>query len=120
VVFLPPQGLAYARAWLRVRCDWPGPLLLPMNKSGKPQRTRLSGDGVEHILKCLGERAGVAHFSPHDLRRSCISELLDRGVDLVTVQKLAGHQKPETTSRYDRRGDERKREAAALVDVPLA
>jgi integrase len=38
--------------------------------------------------------------------------------DLVTVQKLAGHSDPRTTSNYDRRGDEMKRKAVKTLFVP--
>jgi integrase len=119
-VFLPPNALARAQAWLKERGAWIGPLFVSLNKAGRPQRARLSPDGVEFVLQSLGSCAGIAHFSAHDLRRTMISELLDRGVDLVTVQRIAGHKRPETTAKYDRRPDERRREAAALVDVPLA
>jgi integrase/recombinase XerD len=47
-----------------------------------------------------------------------VSDLLDAGVDLATVQKLCGHQDPATTSRYDRRGDAAARRAAGLLRIP--
>ena len=41
------------------------------------------------------------------------------GVDLVTVQKLMGHASPVTTSRYDRRDEKTKMEAATKIHFPM-
>nr|WP_306469804.1 site-specific integrase [Oscillatoria laete-virens] len=63
------------------------------------------------IVQKRASQAGVEQFSPHDFRRTFCSDLLDAGVDIVTVQKLAGHSSPVTTAKYDRRGEETKRRA---------
>lgn len=118
VVYLPPGGAKLVGAWIARRGNWPGPLLRPMDRNGVGLNRRLSASAVEYLLAQLAQAAGLAAFTPHDVRRTFVSELLDRGVDLVTVQKLAGHRRPETTARYDRRGERRKQEAAALLDVP--
>lgn len=122
MVYLPEEVLPLVEDWLNVRGHEPGPLLCHVNKAGRVVVSqvniagekvvrRLTPQAVLFLLRKLAAQAGVNEFTPHDFRRTFISDLLDNGVDLVTVQKLAGHTDPATTSRYDRRGEETKRRA---------
>ena len=91
-----------------------------MTKGGKLRPRRLSAQAMLYVTRRRGRGAGVERFSPHDLRRSFISDLLDAGADLSTVQKLAGHAQVQTTARYDRRGETAKQQAADLLHVPYS
>ena len=106
--------------WLMVRGEEPGPLFTAIGKGGRLSRDRLSGQAVHVMLQKRAKQAGVAHLSPHDLRRSFVSHLLDAGADITTVAKMAGHSSVTTTARYDRRGEVAKRQAAELLLVPYA
>lgn len=117
-VYLSTQAIWVVLNWLAVRGDAPGPLLCPVNKGKRVTLRRLTSQAVLFILQRRGEEAGVAAFSTHDFRRTFISDLLDAGVDLVTVQRLAGHSDPSTSSRYDRRPEGVKRRAVELLELP--
>lgn len=106
-------------SWISIRGSEPGPLLVAVNKGGKLGTRRLTPQSVFDALRRRGQKAGVPEFSPHDFRRSFVSELLDAGADIATVQKLAGHASVTTTARYDRRGEGVKRKAVELIHVPF-
>ena len=115
--YLDGGAAAAVEDWLLARGGAAGPLLCPVNKAGRVTVRRLSDQAVLGALQKRAQQAGVRHFSPHDLRRTCISDLLDAGADIATVQRMAGHASPETTSRYDRRGEATKRRAASLLHL---
>jgi site-specific recombinase XerD len=120
VVYLPKGGRSALEAWLSVRGEDAGPLLCPVRKGGRLLLGPMTDQAVLYILRRRARRAGVASFTPHDMRRTFVSHLLDAGADLVAVQKLAGHSDVSTTARYDRRGEASKKRAAELLHVPFA
>lgn len=120
IVYLTQAGVRAVQSWLKVRNLEPGPLFYPFNKAQQVIPRRMSEQGIFRALERRGERAGVEHFTPHDLRRTFIGDLLDLGADIVTVSKLAGHASPSTTSKYDRRPEEAKKRAIDLLNVSLS
>jgi site-specific recombinase XerD len=71
----------------------------------------MTDQAVMVILRKRALSAGVASFSPHDFRRTFITNLLSAGVDVLTVSQLAGHADPATSQKYDLRPEVAKRQA---------
>ena len=106
-------------AWLEVRGDKPGPLLCAMEGKGRRVgHNRLNVESIRLILKRRATQAGVRSCTPHDLRRTFITSLLDEGNDIAVASRMAGHRNIATTTRYDRRDERTNRDAAATIHVP--
>jgi len=69
---------------------------------------RLSRQGAWLVIRKYGDRAGITdHLSPHVLRHSCATHLLDHGADLRIVQEMLGHASISTTQVYTKVSQER-------------
>lgn len=74
-----------------------GQNVLFLNRSGRP----LSGGSIHALLRKYRIAAGIEKpVSPHTLRRTCATHLLQQGVDIRYIQKLLGHKRLETTQVY--------------------
>jgi integrase/recombinase XerD len=69
---------------------------------------RLSRQGAWGVVHKYGERVGLAEvLTPHVLRHSCATHMLDHGADIRTVQELLGHASITTTQIYTKVSTER-------------
>jgi site-specific recombinase XerD len=118
LVYLGREPLRAVLDWLALRGSEAGPLLRPVSKSGEVGQRGLSDQAVYKALRKRAKESHVRAFSPHDLRRTCITNMLDRGGDLSVVQDIAGHSSMSTTKIYDRRGEAAKRRTSALASLP--
>jgi integrase len=116
--FLASGAIAAMNDWLAVRGMAPGPLFTALYKGGVITGRRLTDQAIYHILQARQREAHIAPFSPHDLRRTCVDDLLDAGVDVTTTRQIVGYASVETTASYDRRGEQAKKAAADKLHVP--
>jgi len=114
IAYLPDGAQTHLTAWVERRGNRPGALF---GAGAKGKERRLSEQTIYDVISSVAKRAGVPKVSPHDLRRSFVSSLLDQGVSLSTVSAMAGHSDVSTTARYDRRGERAKRDASKLLNL---
>jgi integrase len=97
-----------------------GPMMNVVGYRGHtyPHRRPLPSS-IQSVFEASADFTGVRRFSSHDCRRTFVSNLLEAGVDLATVSKLAGHPHIETTARYDLRGESARRTVMLRLRLPL-
>jgi integrase/recombinase XerC len=100
LAFFGRSAMNALRAWLAVRPQVLGTKQTDavfLNKNG----TRLTVRSVGRVLHKYLAQAGIdAAASPHSLRHSFATHLLDRGADIRSVQELLGHRSLATTQVY--------------------
>lgn len=102
-------------SWYEIRGDWRGPVFM----TKRLLRRQMDPGDVTDRIRTIAKRAGLGHVTPHDLRRTCFSNLLKAGVDLKVVKDIAGHEDIATTIRYDLRGELAVRAAAGKLPIPF-
>lgn len=77
----------------------------------------ITASAIYQLLKSRAGDSQVSAFTPHDLRRTFATRLLESGADINTVRQAMGHASIITTQRYDKRDEHRVEEATRRVPL---
>ena len=114
VVFLSPTAKKAVAEYIKKRGDMSDALFVSYGK-GAPKNTkdlpRLTSRSVERLVKQYAIKAGITRkVTPHVIRHSFATDLLENGADLRSVQALLGHANIATTQIYTHITDKHLRE----------
>jgi len=109
LVLFTDRSLERMREWLPIR-ENRNPIddAVLISKKGE----RLSSRAIQRLMDELADEAGIprGRLTPHVLRHNFATGLLERGADLVTIQRLLGHATIATTRVYLEISDQTLRE----------
>ena len=109
-VYFSERALEWLKKYLKTRNDkqkalftnFRGPTRRPpQRRSADEAENRLTPRSIERMIKKYAVKAGIPLFTtPHTLRHSMATDLLEQGVDLRTIQEFLGHKNIVTTQIY--------------------
>jgi len=112
VVFLSKSAKDAVRKYLKERTDIDDALFIQLGKNAKSKDSlRLTPRSIERMVKHYAVAAGISKkVTPHVIRHSFATDLLENGADLRSVQALLGHASVTTTQVYTHVTDKHLRE----------
>ena len=99
-VYFSERALGWLKKYLNTRKDKQKALFINYRGRTKDEN-RLTSRSIERMMKKYAIKAGIPLFTtPHTIRHSYATDLLEQGVDLRTIQEFLGHKNIVTTQIY--------------------
>lgn len=120
---IPDQIYPIIERWMTIvdKQDWRGKsptyLFMPSHKSGRLLNKRLGDSSIRYILDQRISKANIDRFSPHDMRRTFATTLLENNREMSDVQLLMGHSDIRTTIKYDLRNKDRLYDISKKMEI---
>ncbi len=119
--YLCADGREILEKWIAflytIRPRQDGPMFPAFKRNWETAFRNITPESVRIIMEKRSKEAEIPAVKPHDCRRTFITRLLEEGADAFLVQVLAGHERPHTTQRYDKRGMESRKAAVELLNL---
>ena len=113
IVHIGDNTAKVIREWIADRNKMSGVETNALFLSNRKQR--IAQKSIEHLIKKYS--VGInKHITPHKMRSSCATNLYDQTHDIYLVQEVLGHKNIANTRRYARLSEERKKEAADILN----
>lgn len=106
----PPIVVEAVKLYLELRGPSTSEFLWITHDTNRPTR-RLTAEGVRRIFNHLAQVTGTRHFSPHVLRHTAASLMLDAGVPVAGIAGHLGHADLSTVMNYAKMSPKRRQEA---------
>jgi site-specific recombinase XerD len=112
VVFISPIAKESIKEYLKKRTDMEDALFVNIGRNtNAKEEKRLTSRSIERIVKYYAIKAGISKkVTPHVIRHSFATDLLQNGADIRSVQMLLGHANIGTTQIYTHITDKHLRE----------